>query len=239
MKKACLFTLFLITLLSCKKDNEAEALFSGDPAMMECYSNTLFDCMDGGGPEYFICLLDGKDFCRTAGTADYISYYRPTLVVITNGPTLELSNTLGRYCLEFGIRHKDATKDQESKLLFNYIAPGQATPREMLDNAFKLGPLRLRDKENPADTSDVFDLRVAFRCENGSVDAGFESGFGAQKDPYLECTRYERTETADQIWYDITLQFQCDLWRGSHPDTQMLWRRVADGTLAMRFVVDK
>ena len=237
MKKTLIFSLFLIAILGCKKDNDAEEFFR-TPALVECYSNSKFDCGGTLGEEYFSCQLDGKDFCRSAGSNDYISYYRPTLIVITNA-TLELSQAFGRYCLEFGIRHTEITKDEEPKLVFNYLSPNPATPREMLDNAFKVGPLRLRDRYNPADTADVFDLRVAFRCENGTTDAGFESGYGAQRNPYLECTRYERVEVDDVIMYDITLKFECDLWRGSHPDTQKVWRRVKNGVLAMRLVVNK
>jgi hypothetical protein len=231
-------TAFTLCAISCKKDNEAEYLFTS-PTFIECYSNSLFDCTGMQGEEYFNCKLDGKEFCRSTGKDNYVSYYRPTLVVVTNGPTLDLSTRSGRYCLEFGIRHEEETKDEETKLLFNYISPRQATPRQMLDQAFKVGPLRLRSKQNLGDTTDVFDVRIAFRCEQGSYDAGFESGFGAQSDPYLECTRYERTETTDQIIYDITLKFQCDMWHGDHPTTQRLWRKLTEGTMAMRFVVDK
>lgn len=239
MKKTLICALFLLVVLGCEKNNEVEELFYTSPALAECYSNTIFDCDGTLGEEYFSCQLDGKDFCRSAGSNDYISYYRPTLIVITNGPTLELSQVIGRYCLEFGIRHAEEVKDEEPKLLFNYLSPTPATPREMLDNAFKVGPLRLRDRYNPADTADVFDLRVAFRCKNGTIDSGFESGFGAQRNPYLECTRYERFEVDDVIMYDITLKFECDLWRGDHPDTQKLWRRLENGVLAMRFMVNK
>jgi hypothetical protein len=242
MEKIFLFFFCTIMVFSCKKDSEAEELYH-TPAFIECYSNTMFDCSGNTpGEEYFSCQLDGKDCCRSVGEDEYVSYYMPTLIIVTNGPSLALSQAKGRYCLEFGIKSASNSQDEQPKLVFNYISPKQATPREMLDSAFKVGPLRLRNKNNLGDTTDVFDLRVGFQCSTNSnsyYDIGFESWAGAQRDPSLECTRYNRVETDTQVLYDITLKFQCDLWHGDHPDTQRLWRRLENGVLAMRFVVDK
>jgi len=168
------------------------------------------------------------------------------LTFITSSPTLNLGTAKGSFGLEVGIRPK-VMADEMPEFNLTYIHPDPATYqqplpaaiRQIFDQAFKVGPLKLRGTTNPQDSADAFDAQLFFRCENNSGYGGFETVWGDQKDAKLNCTQYEREETKTEIIYNITLEIEYNLYRGIVPEYLKLWRKLTKGRLVMRFVLKK
>lgn len=69
-----------------------------------------FGCAGITSEQYFVCKLDGKEFCRNATGTD-TSFAAKSLVIITDGPTLVIGgpNNAAGHCYTLGIKDKDHT----------------------------------------------------------------------------------------------------------------------------------
>jgi hypothetical protein len=233
----------LFSTFACKKDNDGGEFGKYFPK--DCYENTDFDCKGIRAEQYFTGKLNGKDFCLSADTIEYECYYKPVLTIVTSGPVLDLATAKGAFGLEVGIRPK-VMADAMPEFSLTYIHPDQTTYQQSLsvaiqqvfDQAFKVGPLKLRGTNNPQDSTDVFTAQLFLRCDNLHTYGGFETVWGNQQDAKLNCTQYKREETKTEIIYHITLEVECNLYIGNLVVSNF-WRKLTNGRMVLRYVLKK
>ena len=269
MKHFFLFILALLLLSACKP--EKEALPRHIESLNACIRSSMESNPEKPASEYAEFNLNGNRILINAGEDGYEQVNRIDLSFVTSGPVLNPGNDTSRqYLLSIGFDQPAPPPDpgqigraplpESDEIYIALQKKENLSTIEFIDKYIQAGELQLNRKplwDNTLDPALEDGFAIIYWCasccpENkpprvdGKTYGGEAFRFSStspSQDGYLACTKLERVDLGDKVWYQIEFEFACGLYTGYRPvDSAPVYEKVGqieEGRMAVDFVVEK
>jgi hypothetical protein len=256
-----IFTLALVTLLSCSKKEPEEdpqrAWFTAED--WNAMQRADFGC-NGITGDYFISAnLDGAPFCLDAEGGKDTTYFAKAITVITGSNGTLLNGHLYRFAVGdkdcFSARLARFTKlelsengELEDEVEFEvvYATSVERPAHVIIDSLFKIGQDYPMHKQGvvEGDPTGRFNLAINVYYDvlfipPGGLNAAqidFQSTGEQPSESFLRCVAISKEEFDTYYLYDITFEFRGDMFLSRDKN---LWRTLTDGKMRGKYKIAK
>ncbi|MCB9287987.1 MAG: hypothetical protein H6560_11770 [Lewinellaceae bacterium] len=257
MKSLFLFILTLLFLASCRKHREA--LPYNIEALNKCIRSSVESNPEEPSDEHVEFKLNSNRILINDGEVGYEQFNDVAQTFITSGPILNPAEDTSRhYLLRIGFdqpqEYFQPTADHfyialQKKESLNIV--------EFIDKYIKVGELKLNRKPRWDTTLDpeledgfAINYWCAHCCEAGEqapAEGGYAFAFSStnpEQDGFLTCTKLERVDLGEAIWYQIEFEFACKLFGGGVKTDSGIMEsivvgQIEEGKMVVDFVVKK